>query len=114
VSEDASGSKGHESKINMEMTIQNKRFTGILIAIPVLLLIPLVAMRFTDEVKWTASDFVVMGGLLLLTGTTIELALRVVRTTFARLAVCGMILFLFVMIWGELATGFFRRMIAGS
>ena len=96
------------------MTIHTKRFTGILIAVPVLLVIPLVAMRFTDEVKWTLSDFVVMAALLLVTGTAIEIALRVVRSGFAKLAACGVILFVFVMVWGELATGFFRRMVAGS
>ena len=33
-----------------------------------LLLIPFVAMQFTNEVAWTASDFLVMGMLLLSVG----------------------------------------------
>ena len=30
-----------------------------------LLLLPLAAMRFTEEVKWTMSDFIVFGAMLL-------------------------------------------------
>ena len=39
----------------------------------VLLSVPLVAMQFSDEVKWGPLDFVFMGGLLFGTGLTYEL-----------------------------------------
>lgn len=41
-----------------------------------LLAVPFVAMRFTDEVQWTASDFVFAGVLFGTVGLLIELAVR--------------------------------------
>ncbi len=41
-----------------------------------LLAVPFVAMRFTDEVKWTGSDFVFAGVLFGTVGLVIELAVR--------------------------------------
>ena len=38
-----------------------------------LLALPLVAMQFTSEVNWTASDFVVMGAMLGIAAGTVEL-----------------------------------------
>ncbi|HYD86481.1 MAG TPA: hypothetical protein VEA80_03335 [Vitreimonas sp.] len=43
----------------------------------IILLTPLVAMQFTDEVNWTVGDFVFAGALLLGSGITYELAARV-------------------------------------
>jgi hypothetical protein len=43
----------------------------------IILLLPLIAMQFTDEVNWTVSDFVFAGGLLLGAGVTYELAARI-------------------------------------
>jgi hypothetical protein len=42
-----------------------------------ILLTPLVAMQFTDEVNWTVGDFVFAGAMLLGAGVTYELAARV-------------------------------------
>lgn len=41
-----------------------------------LLLLPAVAMRFTSEVNWTASDFVVAAGMLGSVGLGLELTMR--------------------------------------
>ncbi|MFL6373549.1 MAG: hypothetical protein ACJ73D_02670 [Pyrinomonadaceae bacterium] len=80
----------------------NKRLICILLAIPAILLIPFVAMRFTNEVVWTFLDFAVMGGMLLVTGLAIEFALRILRTTWARAAAVMVVLFGFLMVWGAL------------
>jgi hypothetical protein len=82
--------------------MKNKRLIAILLAVAGLLLIPLVAMRFTDEVNWTPMDFGVMGAMLLITGLGIEVALRVVRATWVRAAAVAAILFGFLMVWGTL------------
>jgi hypothetical protein len=42
-----------------------------------ILLTPLIAMQFTDEVNWTVGDFVFAGAMLLGAGVTYELAARV-------------------------------------
>lgn len=41
-------------------------------AVPVLLLIPAVAMRFTDEVNWTTMDFVFAGAVFVSAGLVLE------------------------------------------
>ena len=41
-----------------------------------LLMVPFVAMRFTDEVRWTGSDFLFAGILFGTVGLVIELAVR--------------------------------------
>ena len=81
---------------------KNIRLICILIAVPVLLLIPFFAMRFTNEVNWTALDFTTMGVMLLLTGLGIEVALRIVRQGWVRAAAVAAILLGFVMVWGAL------------
>ena len=58
------------------MITHNKRLIGIMIAIAIIMLVPLTAMQFTDEVDWSLPDFVVMGVLLLGTGLMCELVMR--------------------------------------
>ncbi len=96
------------------MTAPNKRLLYILAAVPLLLLIPLVAMQFTAEVNWDAFDFIVMGILLLLTGLTCELALRTLKERTHQQIAVGIILLIFLLVWGELATGFFRANLKGN
>ena len=84
------------------MTKQNIRLIYILLAVPVLLLIPFIAMKFTNEVVWTALDFAVMGFLLLMTGLAIEVALRILKTKWMRVAAVVVVLFGFLMVWGTL------------
>ena len=96
------------------MITQNKRLSIILISAVGLLLIPLIAMQFSTQVDWNLFDFIVMGVLLLSTGLACELALRKVKTTTSRLLICGAILFLFFLVWAELAVGIFGTPFAGS
>lgn len=95
------------------MAIQNVRLFGIIFTIGLLLLVPLIAMRFTTEVNWTRGDFIVAGLLLLSTGLACELAIRSVKKLEYRIAFCGAILFACFLLWGELATGYFSRLLGG-
>lgn len=94
--------------------VKNKRLIIILAAVPALLLVPLIAMQFTDEVDWSPSDFVIMGILLIGTGLLCELVMRKVESIKYRIAMCGAILFGFFLIWAELAVGIFGTPFAGS
>ncbi len=96
------------------MIMQNKRLIGIVLTVALLLLIPLIAMQFTDEVNWTLFDFVVMGILLLGTGLMSELVLRKVKKIGHRIAICGALLLALLIIWAELAVGVFGTPFAGS
>ena len=49
------------------------------ITVPVLLLIPAVAMRFGDEVNWTAMDFAFAGGVLVGAGLILEVVAWLTR-----------------------------------
>ncbi len=96
------------------MITQNRRLFGIVLTIVCILLIPLVAMQFTDEVNWTLSDFVAMGILLLGTGLMCELVLRNVKNTEYRIVICGILLAVLVLVWLELAVGIVGSPFAGS
>ncbi|UFH52702.1 hypothetical protein [Spirosoma sp. KNUC1025] len=96
------------------MITTNNRLTGILLAVAFLLSIPLIAMQFTDEVKWGLFDFIVAGTLLLGTGLMCELVLRTVRKREYRIGLCVIILIALFLIWAEIAVGIFGSPIAGS
>ncbi len=96
------------------MFIQNKRLGIILVAVSSLLLIPLLAMQFTEEVHWTLSDFVVAGALLMGTGLMVDLVLRKVTQTKYRIALCAAILIGLLLVWAELAVGIFGSPLAGQ
>lgn len=96
------------------MVAKNTRLFAIISAVPLLLLVPLIAMQFTKEVSWKVSDFFVMGMLLLGTGLGCELILRKVKKTSYRIAICAAILFAFLLVWAELAVGIFGTPFAGS
>ena len=96
------------------MITQNKRLIGIVLTVAVLLLIPFIAMHFTNEVNWSGFDFAVMGVLLLGTGLLCELVMRKVKNIEHRLAICGAILVVLFLIWAELAVGIFGTPFAGN
>ncbi|GGW80339.1 hypothetical protein [Salegentibacter mishustinae] len=96
------------------MEVKRKNFLVIPLIVGALLLIPFIAMQFSSEVAWTASDFIIMGILLLVTGLGIDLVLRKVSSSKNRLIMGGIILAVFFMIWAELAVGVFGTPFAGS
>ena len=74
-------------------------------AAAVLLLLPLVAMRFTSEVNWTLSDFLVMGALIGTCGLVLELV-RLSENLTYRLAATVAVAAAFLLVWVNLAVGF--------
>ena len=70
-----------------------------------LLLLPLIAMRFTAEVNWTSFDFVAAGILLGGTGLLIELGCRFSRSGAARAGWVVTVLTSLLLIWINLAVG---------
>jgi hypothetical protein len=96
------------------MITGNKRLAGILFTASLLLLTPLVAMLFTDEVDWSFSDFIIAGVLLFGTGLLCEFALRKVKKTQYRIAIVAAILVVLLLTWIELAVGIFGTPFAGS
>lgn len=86
----------------------------VVLATAAILLVPLIAMQFTGEVNWTASDFVVAAILLGGTGFLFEFALKKFRTRKSRLVAVGVIGLAFLFVWAELAVGIVGSPFAGS
>jgi hypothetical protein len=70
-----------------------------------ILLLPLVAMQFTDEVNWSVADFAFAGVLLFGTGLTYELAVRKRGDTAYRFAVGVALAAAFILVWVNGAVG---------
>ena len=94
--------------------MQNKRLIIIEMMALLLLLIPLIAMQFSDDVNWTLFDFVVAAILLLGTGLVIEFVLRNVKKITHRIIICIIILAVLLLIWAELAVGIFGTPFSGN
>lgn len=77
----------------------------VAIATMFLLLVPFVAMRFTNEVNWSLSDFIVMGALLFSIGFAYVLATRFVSNTMYKIAIGFALGTTLLMIWANLAVG---------
>lgn len=75
--------------------------------IAAVLLTPLIAMQFTDEVRWTAFDFAVAGGLLVGGAGFYELAVRLVRRPHLRALIAAALALAVLVIWAQGAVGIF-------
>ena len=93
--------------------MKNKRLIGILLTVVILLLLPLVAMQFYNEMHWTSFDFVIAAVLLLGMGLLCELVLRKVKKIEYRIAICVFLLAALFLIWAELAVGIFGTPFGG-
>lgn len=83
------------------------RVAGVTIAV---LLLPLVAMQFNDDVYWTTSDFIVAAVVLFSTGMILELIIRMTKDKDRRLLLVLFVLAVFMYIWAELAVGIFTNL----
>ena len=71
----------------------------------IILLIPLIAMQFSDEVNWGLGDFITAGTLLIGTGLIYEFASRRIKNKVNRTILGIVLLFLLAVIWIQLAAG---------
>ncbi|MBU3971691.1 MAG: hypothetical protein KKE42_16140 [Alphaproteobacteria bacterium] len=76
-------------------------------AVALILLAPAVAMQFTEEVNWTASDFVFAGIMLIGGGAVIEVVAWKVRSPVVRIGFALFIVAIVALIWIEGAVGIF-------
>ena len=79
-----------------------------------LLLVPFVASLFTDEVQWSGFDYLIMGVMLLAVGSGIQWVIQRVENRRNRVIGIGVAVFLFVLVWAELAVGVFGTPLAGG
>ena len=70
-----------------------------------LLLLPAIAMLFTDEVHWTGADFIAAAAIFAVVGCAIELIVRFIDQAVLQITlVCGVILAALA-IWADGAVG---------
>ena len=70
-----------------------------------ILLLPLVAMQFTEEVNWSVADFAFMAVLILAVGIPLEIAVRKATLPTYRLAVAVALFTAFCLVWANGAVG---------
>ena len=87
------------------ITMHNKNIIRIALVTAFILLLPLVALQFTDEVVWGPFDFAVAGALLFGTGLTYELVAKRMSTIAYRVAVGVALATAFILVWANLAVG---------
>jgi hypothetical protein len=85
--------------------MQNKNILLIALAVAFILLLPLLAMQFSDNVAWTPFDFAVAGSLLFGTGLAYELIARKSGSIAYRAAVGVALAAALLLIWINLAVG---------
>lgn len=92
----------------IQMVKMNKKgMLIVLIVTLVLLLVPLIAMQFTDEVNWEIMDFVLAG--ILLSGIGLILIFIFKRTGKSgyRIAASLAVIAVLALVWAHLAVGLF-------
>lgn len=90
----------------MEKSVKlNRSILYVGVVTTLLLMVPLVAMQFTDQVKWTIIDFVLMGVLLFGTGSLFVVVIRHGENIIYRAGMAVAVGATFLMIWVNLAVG---------
>ena len=79
-----------------------------------LLLIPAIAMQFTQEVQWSIGDFLVMGVLLFCLGASLDLLRQKIFSAPRRRIWTLVVVLFFLLLWAEMAVGIFNSPIAGD
>lgn len=91
-----------------DIIANNKIFGYLALATTIILLIPLIAMQFNTGVNWDLTDFLIMGTLLLGTGTIFIFVARVTQKKYRTLIrICFLLTILYI--WIELAVGIFTN-----
>ncbi|MBC7453906.1 MAG: hypothetical protein H7335_09405 [Massilia sp.] len=89
---------------------------GILVVLAAasILLLPLLAMQFTEEVRWDLFDFGVAGALLVGTGLTFVILTRKMRNAGRRATIGIAFAAVLIFIWLELAVGIIGTPLSGQ
>ncbi len=87
---------------------QNRNIVRIVLGTAAILLVPLIAMQFTNEVDWNLFDFVLIGCLLLGTGLAYEFISRRIKEQKYKILIGIILLMGMLLIWADVAVGIFN------
>ena len=94
--------------------MKKKNVIRSILAAELILLVPFIAMFFTEEVDWNVPDFIIVGVLLVGIGVAYQLIVTGIKSN-TKLAAIGIVLAAtMLLIWAELAVGVFGSPFAGS
>jgi len=97
------------------MDLLNFKNKKVRVLYPLLLLvIPLIGMCITEEFNWSPFDFIMMGVLILSVSIGINFTLNKTKNLKNRIIYIGILGFLFLLTWAELAVGIFGSPFAGN
>ncbi|MEY4058034.1 MAG: hypothetical protein RLZ50_1246 [Bacteroidota bacterium] len=97
------------------MSILNFKNQKVRVLFPLLLLlVPLIGMRITEEINWSLFDFIIMGVLILSVSIGINFTLSKTKNLKNRIIYIGILGLLFLLVWAELAVGIFGSPFAGN
>ena len=91
----------------MTQTIRNRWRLAPWLLVATLLALPLVAMQFTNEVRWTGHDFLAAGVLLGGAALIYEVGVRRLTRRGQRLVAAGALIVAVALLWAEGAVGIF-------
>jgi len=91
-----------------------KQALKLILCLESLLVLPFLAQLFTNAVQWSLFDYIVMGVLLFGLAIGITLIFRLSTNKNTRRILLFTALFLFLLLWAELAVGLFGSPFAGN
>lgn len=91
-----------------------KRSIAIYSVAASILILPFIGMQFSNDVKWSATDFLIAGVLLFITAFGIDIILKNVKARGKQFLYIAVVLIILFLIWAELAVGIFGSPFAGS
>jgi hypothetical protein len=77
----------------------------ILLPAALILMVPLLAMQFTNEVDWSFSDFIAAGVLIVSVGLAYEFAVKRISNPTYKTAIGAALATVLLLIWSNLAVG---------
>lgn len=95
------------------MTTKQKN-TVIYTTATIILSVPLIAMQFTEEVRWSPADFLIAGILLFSAAFAVSTIINTMKLPGKRIIYVAAVLIVLILIWAEMAVGIFGSPIAGS
>lgn len=96
-----------------ETTTHIKSIVRVVLVTVFVLMVPLVAMQFTEEVNWGLEDFIIIGVLLIGTGLIYEFGVKPIRNSSYRLIAGVTLVVALFLIWAQLAVGLLEKLLTG-
>lgn len=94
--------------------MKTKQIIRSVLAAELILLVPLIAMIFSDDAQWSVSDFIIVGVLLAGVGIGYQLIVTGIKNNSKQAALGIVLAALMILLWIEMAVGLFGSPIAGS